>query len=76
MSAKKTAESDGLIVNSMERLACAVSPPPCFLSVGGERGRSESKVYSYIKLAARQPTSQSTFLERTSYTKRGDATLL
>ena len=35
-SARKTAESDGLIVNSMERLACTVSPPPCFLFVGGE----------------------------------------
>ena len=35
--ARKIEESDGLIVNSMERLACTVSPPPCILFVGGDR---------------------------------------
>ena len=36
-------ESDVLIVNSMERLACTVSPPPCF--VGGERGHCRFLVF-------------------------------
>ena len=43
LSARKTSESDGLIVNSMERLACTVSPPPCF--VGGERGHCRFLVF-------------------------------
>ena len=33
LSARKTAESDGAIVNSMGRLACTLSPPPYFLFV-------------------------------------------
>ena len=48
LSARKTAESDGLIVNSTGRLAYTVSPPLCFLFVGGVPGGEEGCYCSFF----------------------------